>query len=212
MVKLYLIRHGQSTANARDVFLGWHDLDLTELGIKQAKITASYLKNIPIDAIYSSDLTRAYHTAEQTAKLFKLPIITDKRLREINGGLWEEIVFNDLKEKFYDNFIAFTTDIGNAKIDGGESVEELYYRFVNAVEDIAKQNDGKTICIFTHATCVRCLGAHCLGKGLKDMQSVEWPHNASVTEAEYDNGKFKLIKYGYDDFMKDNKSSLPDKF
>ncbi len=208
MVKLYLIRHGQSKANEKDVFLGQHDLGLTELGIKQAKITANYLKDIQVDAIYSSDLSRAYHTAEQTAKLLNLPITTDKGLREIDGGLWEELPFYGLKEKFYDNFIAFTTDIGFSKVDGGESVAELYDRFNNTVEKIAKANDGKTVLIFSHATCIRCFGAMSMGKGLEGMQSVAWPNNASVTQVEYEDGNFKLIKYGYDDFMGGLKTSL----
>ena len=212
MVKLYLVRHGQSTANLNDVFLGQHNLDLTSLGLEQAKITANYLKNIHVDAIYSSDLTRAVDTAEQTAKLLNLPIILEKGLREIDGGLWEEQPFYSLKEKYYDNFVAFTTDIGSSKVDGGESVAELYERFIKTVENISKANDNKTVLIFSHATCIRCFGAFCMGKGLKNMQSVPWPNNASVTEVDYDNGKFTLVKYGYDDFMGQKKTGLSEDY
>ncbi|MBQ8426840.1 MAG: histidine phosphatase family protein [Clostridia bacterium] len=212
MTKLYIVRHGQSTANLGNVFLGQHNLDLTELGVMQAKNTAKYLKDKKVDAIYSSDLTRAVNTAEQTAKLVGMPIITDVGLREIDGGLWEELHFDTLKEKFYDNFVAFTTDIGNSKIDGGESVAELYHRFIGAVENIAKINDGKTVFIFSHATCIRCFGAYCMGFGLEKMQELPWPNNASVTEVDYQNGEFNMIKYGYDDFMGDIKSGLPNEY
>lgn len=209
MVKIYLVRHGQSTANVNDVFLGQHDLDLTELGYEQATLTANYLKDIPVDAIYSSDLSRAYHTAEATATLLGKKIITDIGLREIDGGEWEEMTFVDLWEKYYDSMITFTTDIGVSKIEGGESVKELFDRFNGTVEKIAKENDGKTIFIFSHATCLRCFATLCMGKDLKEMKDVPWPNNASVTEAEYENGKFKLIKYGFDDFMGEKKSGLP---
>ena len=73
MVKLYLFRHGQSKANLNNVFLGQHNMDLTENGICQAKLTAKYLKDIPVDVIYSSDLTRAHETAKETAKLVTEP-------------------------------------------------------------------------------------------------------------------------------------------
>lgn len=212
MTKLYIVRHGQSTANLGNVFLGQHNLDLTELGAIQAKKTANYLKDKKVDVIFSSDLTRAVDTAKQTAELVGLPINIDIGLREIDGGLWEEVHFNTLKEKYYDNFVAFTTDIGNSKIDGGESVAELYYRFLNAVTNIAKNNDGKTVFIFSHATCIRCFGAHCMGLGLEKMQELPWPNNASVTEVEYDNGEFKMIKYGNDEFMGEIKTGLPEKY
>lgn len=209
MVKLYIVRHGQSVANVNNVFLGQTDMDLTELGFEQARLTANYLKDIPVDKIYSSDLIRAYHTAEQTAKLLDMPIIVDKGLREIDGGLWEGLPFTELWEKYYDSMVTFTTDIGVSKVDGGESVEELYYRFNGTVEKIAKENDGKTLFIFSHAGCLRCFATLCMGKEVKDMKDVPWPNNASVTEVEYDNGKFKLIKYGYDEFMGQKKSGLP---
>ena len=209
MVKIYLVRHGQSTANVDNVFLGQHDLGLTSLGYEQAKITANYLKDIPVDAIYSSDLSRAYNTAKATADLVKLPIITDKGLREIDGGEWEEMTFADLWEKYYDSMITFTTDIGVSKIEGGESVKELFDRFNGTVEKIAKENDGKTIFIFSHAGCLRCFGTLCMGKSVEEMKDVPWPNNASVTEVEYVDGKFKLIKYGYDDFMGEKRTGLP---
>jgi probable phosphoglycerate mutase len=209
MVKIYLVRHGQSTANLNNVFLGQHDLGLTELGYEQAKITANFLKDIPVDAIYSSDIERAYHTAKETAKLVDKPIITDKGLREIDGGEWEELPFDVLWEKYYDSMIAFTTDIGNSKIEGGESVKELFDRFNGTVEKIAKENDGKIIFIFSHATSIRCFATLCMGKKVEEMKGVPWPNNASVTIAEYENGKFNLIEYGYDEFMGQKKTGLP---
>lgn len=210
MVKLYIIRHGQSNANAKDIFLGQHDLGLAELGYEQAKITANFLKDIPVDAIYSSDLGRAYSTAEATAKLVNLPIIIDKGLREIDGGEWEEIPFIELWKNYRESLMLFTTDIGNSKIEGGESVKELYERFAKTVENIAKENDGKTVFLFSHATCIRCFGAYCMGQGLQGVKNVPWPNNASVTEVEYDNGKFNMVRYGFDDFMGEKKSGLPE--
>ena len=66
---IYLIRHGESQGNAVRAFLGHTNLDLTKKGHDQAECTAKYLKNIHADVIYSSDLLRAYSTAEHTAKI-----------------------------------------------------------------------------------------------------------------------------------------------
>ena len=57
--KIYIIRHGHSLGNLTRTFLGHVDLDLSDLGYKQADCTADALKNEKIDIIYSSDLSRA---------------------------------------------------------------------------------------------------------------------------------------------------------
>ena len=70
---MYFIRHGQSLGNQLGVFLGHTDLDLSELGYRQAACTAQYLKDIKIDKVYSSDLLRAENTLKLPAKRLKKP-------------------------------------------------------------------------------------------------------------------------------------------
>ena len=83
---LYFIRHGQSEGNLKDLFLGFTDLDLTELGHKQASLAASFFQDVPVDKIYSSDLKRAYHTALHTARAKGLDVHTCQGMREIFAG------------------------------------------------------------------------------------------------------------------------------
>ena len=75
MTHVYFIRHGQSEGNLKHLFLGHTDLDLTDLGRKQAERVGDFFKDIHVDAIYSSDLLRAYHTACPVAKAKGLEII-----------------------------------------------------------------------------------------------------------------------------------------
>jgi len=209
-MKIYLIRHGESKANEKNLFLGHGDLDLTELGIEQAKKTAKYLKTVNADVIYSSDLLRAYNTAKQTANLINLPIVTDKGLREIDCGEWDFVPFDEIKVRFKDGYNVWINDVANAKCDGGESVREVQERLVKAVTKIANDNLGKTVLIFSHATAIRCFSAYCTGKGVDGVKDIPWANNASVTEVEYKDGKFRLIEYGKDDFMGGIKSGLKD--
>lgn len=82
-MRLILIRHAESEANAKGINQGQKvDTSLSEKGIKQAKQVAQRLKDEKMDIIYSSDLKRAKETAEQINKFHKLKIIYDKRLRE----------------------------------------------------------------------------------------------------------------------------------
>lgn len=205
--KLYLIRHGESQANERDVFLGHTDLDLTARGKLQAQTTANYLKNFAVDKIYSSDLLRAYHTAKATADLLQMPIIKDVGLREIYCGAWENQPFALLVEQYPNSYGLWMHDIDNAYPDDGESVVELQNRVIKTIEKIAKENIGKTVLIFSHATPIRCFVAHCQKMKMKD---IPWASNASVTEIDYENHSFNLIAYSKDDFLGDIITVLPD--
>ncbi|HEY2882394.1 MAG TPA: histidine phosphatase family protein [Pirellulales bacterium] len=94
---LYLIRHGESLFNAEKRIQGQSDVELSPLGHRQAQALAAALAGKPIDAIFSSPLKRAYQTAEAIAAKLNLPVQTDDRLKEINAGmfqglLWDEIV------------------------------------------------------------------------------------------------------------------------
>lgn len=202
-MKIYLVRHGQSKANEKDLFLGHGDLDLTEKGVLQAKMTAKFLATLPIDVIYSSDLLRAYNTALETAKLLNLPVNKEKALREIDCGEWDMKPFPYIKEHFKTSYNVWLNNVAEARCDGGESVEELQNRIVKAVDKIVKENMDKTVLIFSHATAIRCFAGYCTGKGKHGVKDIPWANNSSVTEVEFENGKYKLINYGIDHFLGD---------
>ena len=206
---IYLIRHGQSQGNKQGVFLGHCDLPLTEQGIAQAQKTAAYLQTVPVDAIYASDLTRAYETACQTAILRDMPITKNENLREIYAGLWENVAFSALTETFSENYSCWLTNIGHARCNGGESVEELQTRIVSTLTDIAKRHEGQTVFVFTHATPIRVFAAHCLKKTVDEIKTVPWATNASVTKAIFDGNAFSLLEYSKDDFMGDWVTKFP---
>ena len=82
-MKIYLVRHGESIANAKGIHQGQKiDTSLNKKGLEQAKKIAERLKDENFEIIYSSDLKRAYETAREIAKLQNLKIVKDKRLRE----------------------------------------------------------------------------------------------------------------------------------
>ncbi len=206
---IYLIRHGESEGNKRRAFLGHTNLDLTETGHNQAQNTANFLKDIDADVIYSSDLKRAYSTALHTAEMKKLDIIKNENLREIYAGEWEDGLFTELEENFKESYGVWLKNIGRARCDGGESVEELQIRVVNEITRIAQENDGKTVLIFTHATPIRVFKAFCDGCSLDDIKDIRWATNASVTKARYEDGRFEILEYGIDYFQGNDKTVLP---
>ncbi len=208
---LYLIRHGESEANRRNTFLGHYDLGLTDTGHRQAEITAAYLvEHLCPDAIYSSDLSRAYQTACPAAEHFGLPIHKDPALREIMAGKWENVPFAEIAVRYRESYHTWLTDIGNAHPDEGESVLALQERIVAAVTRIAMAHPGKTVLIFTHATPVRVLAAHCQNTPMNEIKDIPWVTNASVTKVVFDGEKLSLADYGRDDFMGSMTTRLAD--
>ena len=199
MTTLIFIRHGQSLSNLEKRFSGQHNPDLTALGHRQAEATARHLENAGIEKIYSSDLARAYQTAEHTAKLLGLEIIPTKGLREINAGDWEGKLYADLMVEFPDSYNRWLTDLGHAHPENGESVLDLKDRVYKTVENIIQENRGRCVAIFTHATPVRMLACSWFGIPAEDAIKVPFCTNASISTVEYkDDGSFRLVQYGYD--------------
>jgi len=207
---LYLVRHGESEANQRDAFLGHCDLPLTERGLAQAKLAAGYLSTLQVDAIYSSDLQRAYQTACCTAQKLGLPVKTDSNLREVDAGQWDNMTFAELREKYAETFGIWANDIGNAGCDGGETCRQLRRRVMGALTYIARANRGKKVLVFCHGTPIRIAGCISQGLPIEQLKDVPWAANGSATTLEYENGRFHLVEYSREDYMGKLVTKLPE--
>lgn len=198
MTKILIIRHGESLGNANRLYLGHTDLDLSELGYRQAEAAAKFLQDKKIDAIYSSDLLRAVNTAEPHAKLHGIPVIPRSDLREIYLGDWEGKKIDELLT--LDSFIhGWRESFGTFTVPGGECVLDAAKRFRSAVIEIGEAESGKTVLIAAHAAVIRSF--FCL---ISELDPKRWasesafPTNTSITTVYYDNGKLIPIEYSFD--------------
>ena len=198
---IYLIRHGQSKANEKEVFAGFYNIELTQKGKDQAKLTANFLKEIKPDYIYSSDLIRAYETATFTAGNYGMEIIADQQLREMDAGEWDGLTLTEIKNKYEKEFYLWRDDIGNAYCHGGETTRQVQERLVKKVTEIAEKHKDKIIFIFSHATAIRTFSAYCKGLNFDQMKDLPWPTNASVTKVKFEDNKFELLEYSIDNFL-----------
>lgn len=182
-----MIRHGQSVANATHRFAGHSNFDLSELGNQQAKLAAEYLYGRQkIDAIFSSDLLRAYNTALPFSQKYGIEIEKREGLRELWAGLWEGLTMSEIAELYPEDLEIWREDFSNARCTGGESTQELYERMVPEVLALARQNLGKTILLATHATPIRAIDAFTHGFAKHEIGNVTFVKNASLNFFEYD--------------------------
>ena len=201
--KIFIVRHGQSLGNANFIYLGHTDLDLSELGKQQAKLTAERLKNEKIDAIYSSDLLRAHNTALPHAELRGLEVVDSQSFREIFIGDWEGMTVPEIKEKYYKEFtVDWIKNYGLFRAPNGESVQEAADRFYAEAERIARENEGKTILIASHAGIIRGFWGRISNIAPEDLaQAFPFPSNASFSVVTYGDYGFKPIEFSVNDHI-----------
>lgn len=195
---LIFVRHGESDANGSGFFAGQLDIALSQRGLQQAQQTARYIwENYKVDAVYSSDLQRAFRTAQPIAEACGKEIVATEQLREIFAGSWQCLCFDELQTRYADDYGIWLKDIGKAHPTEGESVEALSLRIWKAVQDIAQREQGKTVVIVTHATPIRTLLCRLKNLGLEQMKQIPWVSNASVTVIRAEDS-WKLEQEGYD--------------
>ena len=200
---IYMIRHGESIGNKLKRMLGHTDMGLTDLGLSQAEATANALADIKIDAIYSSDLSRAMQTATPNAKLRQIDVFSTPDLREIYLGDWENAAVEDLISSCYEKFtVEWRDNFGTFKAPNGESVPEVAQRMYSAVIKIAASHPGQTIIITTHAAAIRALWGKISGISAQNLaKELPFPSNASYSIIEYEGEKLIPIKYSVDDHL-----------
>ena len=89
MMRIYLVRHGQTNDNIKNIMQGWKDTPLNDQGRLQANALVSFFREESIDIVYSSDLSRALETAQIIADAIHKEVYIDKQLREMYLGSWE---------------------------------------------------------------------------------------------------------------------------
>ncbi|HAS74209.1 MAG TPA: alpha-ribazole phosphatase, partial [Clostridiales bacterium UBA8960] len=157
---IFLIRHGETTANVAKRFAGVWDVELTEKGVGQAILTGEKLKDIAFDAIYCSDLKRAHDTAVLVSKHQSVKPEKVSAFREMNFGIWEGKMFSEIKESDGALLNQWFSDFEHFKVPEGESVKEMFERVTNAYKNIiapySLDSDTK-IAIIAHGGVIQTL-------------------------------------------------------
>lgn len=201
--KLIIVRHAQGEGNLLGEFHGQYPSDLTELGLIQAECTAEYLRDTKINICFASDIPRAYHTASIIAKKHDIPIYINEGLREICGGVWEQMKFEDIIANYPMEYGIWKNNLGNCTCPGGESIRHLAKRVQSSIENIVRENAGKSILIGTHATPIRVMACVWQNRDITEILNITFVPNASVTTVEYDSQtlEFEVKRYAYCDHL-----------
>lgn len=182
----YIARHGETENNRVRRLTGWLDSPLTAEGLEPTKQVIAKLRGIHFDAVYSSDLGRAFITAYVVVRglsldkeIFRLP-----GLREVNYGDAANIPKDIAYSKFpgIDNATDYTPP-------GGESLREMQTRVLKAFDELNEQYDGATILIVAHSGVIAALDASFRGVDLGGHNISEAYDHDFVGRFTLQNGK-----------------------
>jgi broad specificity phosphatase PhoE len=174
VTKLFLIRHGQSAGNAEGRFGGHGPTPLSELGIKQAEITAKALAKEHISAIYSSDLERALQTAKPLADLLGLEVNATEAFRERHVGVLEGLTFDESKTNHPEDYYALVNRNVHHVITKGESYRHLLKRATNELWEILRTHKSGRIAVFSHTGAICFMTLHLMGAIRRDTRQTPW--------------------------------------
>ena len=161
---LVLVRHGQSEWNKKNLFTGWKDPDLTELGVEEAVKAGKLLKGrgLSFDIMYTSNLFRAQETGRlilEQMSLSHIEVIKDLSLNERNYGDLAGLNKDEAREKWGDEQVHVWRRSFDIPPPGGESLKNTAERvlpYFNS-EILPKIKESQNILIAAHGNSLRAL-------------------------------------------------------
>lgn len=157
---LYLVRHGETEFNKAGIMQGHVDSPLTEEGVRQVEATRDNLKHVKFDAVFSSDLYRAQHTAEIIKLDKEILLQTSEFLRESNYGRFDgrpvKEYLEELKEKLLERNKLSDDAVWSYELEEGiETYESAVTRLLLKLREISVAYAGKKVLVVSHGGVLR---------------------------------------------------------
>lgn len=194
-MRLILVRHGETPWNVTLQYQGQANVPLNERGREQAHRAAQRLQAYAVDALYSSDVTRAWETAELIGQTLKLTPEALVQLREIDVGQWEGLTPEELYRRFPDHMAEYRRDPARTVRIGGESYAQLQERALVALNLIQERHRAdEVIAAVSHGGTIRALLCHIIGLDLGNFGRM-WLDNGSITELRLGRNGWRLMRF-----------------
>lgn len=203
--KIILVRHAETVGNIEHRLAGRHDYALTPHGISTINQLTNYLKDVKIDAIYSSPSERARKTVESLANLNKLNVQCIENLSEMYFGIYDGWKWEDVNKvnPLISRMQSETNEI--MCIPNQETTAEVAERMYKQIKSCAEKNLGKTILIASHGVAIEAFIRKITGDAFNTKISEYSQHNGSINILTYDSNsqKFDLLNLNDISYLKD---------
>ncbi len=160
---VYLVRHGKVVSGHEGRYIGSTDLGLGETGKRQAERLSFKVPSLPFKC-FSSPMKRTRETSSLALRNIIVDIEGDPDLREIDFGDFEDMTFDEIKEKYPDHVKKWAEYNDDFSFPGGESKSGFHGRIERTAKRISSLPDKKTV-VFAHGGVIRALLCHWLSLG-----------------------------------------------
>jgi probable phosphoglycerate mutase len=191
ITRLCLVRHGETEWNAEGRVQGQTDIPLSEVGLAQARAAAEVLSQHDFSALYSSDLMRVRQTAEPSVRRLALPLQLDAALRERHYGIFERLLYSEVRTRFPEHYARFHSRDPGFDFDGGESLQAFFDRSLDAITRIATRHPGEQVLVFTHGGVLEMVYRHARATGLSSARDFGVP-NCGINWLEISSGGWEV--------------------
>lgn len=196
MLKLYVIRHGETEWNTQKRSQGRLDSALTEKGKKDARLLGERLKETDFQRIISSPSKRTMETAKLVAGEQYTSIETDERLMEIHLGAWQGKVEEDIQREYPEQFHAYWNEPASYVSVGGESFHDVKERIHKFLQELEKNTPNGNVLVVTHGVVIKALYLLCRNAPIEEIWAPPFIHGTSLTKIHMQDGRMELILEG----------------
>jgi broad specificity phosphatase PhoE len=173
-IDVFLMRHGETEANVRQILLGREDSPFTAQGRQQPVEVARYLRGRALACVYSSPMERAQRTAALVVATLDqpIPIVTEWAIAEIDAGEYTGLTFADVRQRIGRHVV-----LGEFRYPGGESWAEVQARAVRFVLGLEARHHDGAVLLVTHAGVIAGLVADYLGEPIESYVRTRFGHD-----------------------------------
>jgi broad specificity phosphatase PhoE len=181
---LTLIRHGEPESRYQDCYYGQMDVALSERGGEQSRALAERLREVPFDAIVSSDLERAWYLAELLAQSREQPVRRLAVFRERHMGRLQGIPVGVLQRDHAEVYNRWMADRIAYRCPEAENFFDLRERILPAIEQLVGAFAGRRVALVCHAGPIRIAVGQALGLPMENIFRIGIDH-CSIHVIEY---------------------------
>ena len=199
VLKLYIVRHGETEWNVIKRFQGQLNTPLTEKGIKKLKETGKKLENVLFDEVYTSELGRTVASAEiilnenRGYKNKKRELQKLAELNEVYFGVWQGLTYEEVFLKYPEegNNYFYNVKNYNAENVEAEKLEDALERFLKGINKILDSHESGNILVVTHGTVFEMFMNYVANNSIFDIDERTLMGNGDYKVFSYKDGKFQ---------------------
>lgn len=185
-LKLYLLRHGETTYSRTGGYCGELDPELTPEGTQMAKAFADAYRDLPWVAIYASPMKRTIATAKPLCDAIGMEMQFRDGLKEIRYGKWEDKTVEFVKQHYPDDYVRWLTEPAWNPPTGGETAVEIASRAMLVISEIEAKYPTGNVLVVSHKATLRIILCSLLGIDLGRYRDRIHALAASVSIVKFD--------------------------